>query len=61
MLHEGWAVVSQIGLWGWIVSVIVFIVRAFPARDVLDGRVAAGWGVTVAVFFALWITGMLLA
>ncbi len=61
MLHDGWAVVCQIGLWGWIASAIVLIVKAFPARGAMNGKAAVRWGGAVVTFFALWIMGMVLA
>ena len=61
MLHDGWAVVCQAGLWGWIASTIVLIVKAFPRRGVMDGKAAGRWGGAVAAFFVLWILGMVLA
>lgn len=61
MLHDGWAVVCQIGLWGWIASTIVLIVKAFPVRGVADVKAAGLWGGVVAASFALWILGMVLA
>lgn len=61
MLHDGWAVICQVGLWGWIASTMVLIVKAFPKRGTMDGKAAAGWGGAMAVFFAIWIAGMMLA
>lgn len=61
MLHDGWAVVCQVGLWGWIASTIGLIVNAFPRRGIMDGAAAGRWGGGVVVFFGLWIVGMVLA
>ena len=61
MLHDGWAVLCQIGLWGWIVSTMVLIVKAFPVRSVINIQAAGRWGGVVAVCFALWVLGMVLA
>lgn len=61
MLHEGWAVVCQAGLWGWIISTIVFIVKAFPRRNVMNVKAAVIWGVGSAALFMIWILGMVMA
>lgn len=61
MLHEGWAVICQIGLWGWVVSAVGLIVRAFPAREALNGQAALRWGGALAAFYAIWIAGMVMA
>lgn len=61
MLHEGWAVICQAGLWGWIMSTIVFIVKAFPRRNVMNVKAAVVWGVVSAVLFTVWILGMVMA
>jgi|GEM_PF-1425622 len=61
MLHEGWAVVCQAGLWGWIASTTVLIVKAFPTRGAMNGKAAGLWGLAVVAFFSLWIMGMVMA
>jgi len=61
MLHDGWAVVCQTGLWGWIMSTIVFIVKAFPRRNVMNVKEGGIWGVASAVLFMVWILGMVMA
>lgn len=58
MLHEGWAIGCQIGLWGWIASTVAFIVTAFPARGQFELKAALWWGGALAFFFTLWILGM---
>lgn len=61
MLNDGWAVVCQVGLWGWIASTIILIVKAFPMRGVMDGKAAGRWGGVGVAFFVIWILGMVLA
>lgn len=61
MLHDGWAVVCQVGLWGWIASTLIFIVKVFPMRGVMNVKAAGRFGGAMAVFFTLWIMGMVLA
>lgn len=40
---------------------MVLIVKAFPKRGTMNGKAAAGWGGAMAVFFTIWIVGMMLA
>jgi len=44
MLDVTWALAAQVGLWGWIGSMVGFIMRAFPAEGVFDRRAASIWG-----------------
>ncbi len=57
-MHEGWALVSQIGLWGWIGSVVGFILNVFGTAGTFDQRVARRWGACIVLLFAVWIVGM---
>jgi len=59
MIHEWWALLSQIGLWGWIFSVIFFIFTAFSRRSEFNLH-SIKWGVLSVVFFACWVVGMIL-
>lgn len=61
MLHEGWALLCQLGLWGWIVSAVGFIMKAFPSRNVFDKRSAIRWGVCLLGGYVVWIVGMVMA
>ena len=61
MLRDGWAVVCQVGLWGWVAATIVFITKAFPRRGHMDGKAAGLWGVAVVAFLSLWVLGMVMA
>lgn len=61
MLNEGWAVVAQLGFWGWVLAVIGLILHAFPARGSFNRRGAAVWGAGFVVLYAFWIIGMLRA
>lgn len=61
MMNEYWALVAQIGLWGWIVTVFFFIHCSFPANDQFVVKAAGKWGIISICFFLFWITGMLLA
>ncbi|NVN92427.1 MAG: hypothetical protein HXX11_17755 [Desulfuromonadales bacterium] len=59
MEHDIWSIVLLIGLWGWIISTLVFIFRAFPSRGEFAARPARIWGMCSAVSFAVWIVGLL--
>lgn len=61
MLHDGWAVACELGLWGWIASTVCFIVAAFPSRGVFARIPALRWGIAIVVFFSLWVAGMVQA
>ena len=60
-MNEYWALVSQVGVWGWVVTVFFFIHFSFPGRDQFVFKSAAKWGGISMVFFLVWIAGMLLA
>lgn len=61
MRYDYWSFVLLAGLWGWIISTIVFIFRSFPERGVFDSSVALKWGVCVLLSFSIWIVGLLKA
>ena len=58
MLNEGWAMLSQIGLWGWIFAAVGLILRSFPSRGEFRAGVASRWGGALALFYLFWIVGM---
>lgn len=60
-MNEYWGLFSQIGLWGWIATVICFIHYSFPEVDRFIKREAIRWGFISLLFFACWIAGMVLA
>jgi len=59
MSHDMWALVLLVGLWGWILSTLVFIFQAFPSRDAFAFRPALKWGVCSIVSFTAWVIGLL--
>ena len=61
MINEWWALVSQIGLWGWIFSMLAFIFKVFPQRNAYHGRAGLFLGAACIVFFATWVLGMVCA
>lgn len=60
-MNEYWGFISQVGLWGWIITVIIFIHVSFPSLDRFMVREAFRWGAISLMFFTCWITGMVLA
>jgi hypothetical protein len=59
MIHEGWAIVCIVGVWGWILSGTGFILKVFPRRDKFQHRPAAIWGGSFILFYVLWVVGMI--
>jgi hypothetical protein len=59
MINEAWAVVTVIGVWGWILAGIGFTLQAFPAKDSFNARASAMWGGCFIFFYFLWVTGMI--
>ena len=57
-----WTLFLEIGLLGWIGSVIGFLVYALAGKTVrLRPKPAIFWGTAVIIFFTLWIIGMMKA
>lgn len=54
-----WSIITLVGLLGWITSVMVFIIKAFPGRDLFEAKPARTWGLAVLVSYSIWIIGML--
>jgi hypothetical protein len=61
MLNESWALLCEIGLWGWILSIVGLTVQTFTQKDSLDKKYALLWGAGIVVFYAFWIYGMVRA
>jgi len=59
MIREFWALACEFSLWLWIFGTVIFIMSAFPSRDVFNGRAAALWGGVVVFFYMYWIVSML--
>jgi hypothetical protein len=60
-MNEYWALLSQFGLWGWVVAILFFIHYSFPCRDKFVVQAALKWGGISLCFFVFWVAGMLLA
>ena len=59
MESEVWGIISIVGVWGWILSVVGFIVKSFPGGNRFNGRAAMIWGGSFLFFYALWVVGMI--
>jgi hypothetical protein len=59
MENEAWGVISVVGVWGWMLSVVGFIIKSFPTGGRFNGRSAMIWGGCLIIFYALWVVGML--
>ena len=60
-MNEFWALLSQIGLWGWVAAVLFFIHYSFPRENQFIAAAALKWGGLSLGFFLFWVTGMLFA
>lgn len=59
MSDDFWSLILIFGLFGWIVSSIIFMFRAFPEKDVFSPVAGVRWGSAMIVSFAVWVVGML--
>lgn len=51
-------VVMYIGLFGWVLSTVMFVVRGFARDGRFRFRRAIGWFISIFVGIAVWIAGM---
>jgi len=58
MISQGWAIVCELGFFGWVGCAIGFIFRSFGENDTFFGRRAVFWGALVVIFYGLWVVGM---
>jgi len=54
----GWDVLLEIGFWGWIISVFLFILKGLDRQDRIIIKNAVIFGVFFIIFYLLWILGM---
>ena len=54
-----WSIITLVGLFGWISSMLVFLFKAFPERNLFETRPARTWGLVVLISYGIWIVGML--
>ena len=61
MANESWALLCEIGFWGWILSIVGLTLQTFARKDNFNKKYAFLWGVGTALFYAFWIYGMVRA
>ncbi len=59
MSSDVWSIILLLGLIGWITSSIFLMLKAFPEKGVFISASGIRWGGSTALFFAVWIIGML--
>jgi len=57
----GWAVATEVGFFGWVVSALVFIFTFLRKEGGLARGKALFWGGCILLFYALWVIGMVRA
>jgi hypothetical protein len=58
-MNEAWAIVTIIGFAGWLTATFLVLFQSFPERGRFEKRPAMVWGCVLAVFYAVWIVGLL--
>lgn len=55
-----WTLVLEVGLFGWIGSVMAFVMRGLTRGHTprLRSKPALFWGIMIIIFYTLWIVGM---
>jgi hypothetical protein len=53
-----WAAMVEIGFLGWVASTLGLIFRAVGKDNKFYGKRALFWGSLIAVFYAIWIIGL---
>lgn len=56
--HPEWALLTEIGFWGWVTCAFVFIFRGFTATGAFQARPALRWAGGWLVCYGLWIWGL---
>lgn len=59
MINEPWAIVAVCGFWGWVLTTIGFIFKAFPRQRQFAPIPGTFWGMGLVLFFCVWLIGML--
>lgn len=58
-MGEAWGIVTIVGFAGWLTAALTFLFTSFPERGRFEKRPAMVWGGVLAVFYAVWIAGLL--
>ena len=56
-----WSIILELGFFGWLGSIIGFVMQVFLGEKGFNGKRALGWGIVFLISYFLWITGMLKA
>ncbi len=56
--HPEWALLTEIGFWGWVTCAFGFIFRGFTATGAFQARPALRWAGGWLVCYGLWIWGL---
>ncbi len=56
--HAGWAVLTEIGFWGWVACAFLFIFKGFTPKGAFQSRPAVRWASGWLVCYGLWIWGL---
>lgn len=56
--HPEWALLTEIGFWGWVACAFIFIFRGFTATGAFQARPALRWAGGWLVCYGLWVWGL---
>lgn len=56
--HPEWALLTEIGFFGWVLCAFLFIFKGFTATGVFQTRPALRWASGWLVCYSVWIWGM---
>lgn len=56
--HPEWALVTEIGFWGWVACAFVFIFKGFSPAGAFHAQPALRWAGGWLVCYGLWIWGL---
>ena len=59
--RTGWALLVQLGFWGWILSTVGWIWKGFDREGRMRIQPALPWICALTGFFALWVVGLIRA
>ncbi|MDC4223411.1 MAG: hypothetical protein MPW15_04055 [Candidatus Manganitrophus sp.] len=58
-LHTGWSIVLEIGFWGWVAGVLLFIMTGFDSENRVIPKRSLVLGGRIIFFYTLWVVGMM--
>ena len=56
--YPKWALLAEVGFFGWVACSFLFIFRAMTSTGKIISRPAIGYSTAFLIFYALWIWGM---